>query len=85
MGTGTPVLTPGDGDRAPTDASGSPGPAVQTVSAGDVFATLGTSPRGLPFAEVAARRDRFGPNELPRAGRGGGGETSSGSSPTSSR
>ncbi|WP_371583054.1 cation-translocating P-type ATPase [Streptomyces sp. NBC_01314] len=71
MGTGTPVLTPGDGDRAPTDASGSPGPAVQTVSAGDVFATLGTSPRGLPFAEVAARRDRFGPNELPRAGRGG--------------
>ncbi|WUJ19828.1 cation-transporting P-type ATPase [Streptomyces sp. NBC_00390] len=37
----------------------------------DVFAALDTSPRGLTAAEVAARRDRFGSNELPHAGRRG--------------
>ncbi|MFD7445652.1 cation-translocating P-type ATPase [Streptomyces sp. NPDC059909] len=62
MRTGTPVLTPGDGAC---------GPAVQTLPTGNVFVALDTSPRGLPSAEVAARRKRFGPNELPPAGRRG--------------
>ncbi|NUP38014.1 MAG: cation-transporting P-type ATPase, partial [Streptomyces sp.] len=33
----------------------------------DVFAALDSSPRGLAPADVAVRRDRHGPNELPRA------------------
>ncbi|MEU2429390.1 cation-transporting P-type ATPase [Streptomyces sp. NPDC007861] len=71
MGTGTPVLTPGDRGREPTAPGGERGRAVQTLPTGDVFAALGTSPRGLTAAEAAARRDRFGANELPRAGRRG--------------
>ncbi|WP_326751274.1 cation-transporting P-type ATPase [Streptomyces hirsutus] len=67
MGSGTPVLTPG-GSRPPTGKAES---AVQTLATGNVFAALGTSPRGLASSEVAARRTQFGPNELPRAGRRG--------------
>ncbi|GAU69793.1 cation-transporting ATPase [Streptomyces sp. NBRC 110611] len=44
---------------------------MQTLPTGDVFAVLNTSPRGLAAAEVAARRNQFGPNELPSAGRRG--------------
>ncbi|WP_327691958.1 cation-transporting P-type ATPase [Streptomyces sp. NBC_00461] len=47
------------------------GPAVQTLEARDVFAALDTSPRGLAPADVAVRRERFGPNELPRPRRRG--------------
>lgn len=71
MGTGTPVLTPGDRGRGPTAPSATPGPAVQTLPTGDVFTALDTSPRGLASSEVTARRARFGPNELPRVGRRG--------------
>ncbi|MFF7169391.1 cation-translocating P-type ATPase [Streptomyces pseudovenezuelae] len=46
-------------------------PAVQTLPTRDVFAALDTSPRGLAPAEVALRRERHGPNELPRARRRG--------------
>jgi calcium-translocating P-type ATPase len=71
MGIGTSVLTPGDGDHGPAAPSGTRGPAVQTLPTGQVFAALGTSPRGLASADVVARRDRFGSNELPRARRRG--------------
>ncbi|MFI2368084.1 cation-translocating P-type ATPase [Streptomyces sp. NPDC018833] len=71
MGTGIPVLTSGDGGRRPATPGGTHGPAVQTLPTGDVFTALNTSLRGLTSAEVAARRNRFGPNELPPAGRTG--------------
>lgn len=71
MGTGTPVLTPADGGHGPPSPTGEAGPAVQTLATGEAFAALGTSPRGLASAEATARRARFGPNELPHAGRRG--------------
>jgi calcium-translocating P-type ATPase len=70
-GIGTSVLTPGDGGHGPAAPNGMRGPAVQTLPTGQVLTALGTSPRGLASADVVARRDRFGPNELPRAGRRG--------------
>lgn len=69
MRTGIPVLTPGDG--SPPAAAGPDGPAVQSLPRAELFAALGSSPRGLTAADAAARRDRFGPNELPRASRRG--------------
>jgi len=42
------------------------GPAVQTLTTRDVFTALDTSPRGLAPQEATARRERYGPNELPR-------------------
>lgn len=71
MGTGTPVLTPGEGGRGPAAPSGTHGHAVRPLATGEVFAALDISPRGLTSAEAAARRDRFGPNELPHAKRRG--------------
>ncbi|MDX3231369.1 cation-transporting P-type ATPase [Streptomyces sp. ME19-01-6] len=65
---GTPVLTPGDGAHGPTAPGRTRGLAVQTLTTGEVFTALDTSPRGLASADAAARRDRFGPNELPPAG-----------------
>ncbi|MFP8963344.1 cation-translocating P-type ATPase [Streptomyces nanhaiensis] len=62
MSTGTEPL---GGAPAPAGA------AVQTVPAAQVHAALGTSPRGLTGAEAAARRERYGPNRLPRAARRG--------------
>lgn len=50
---GTPVTGPVDG-------------SVYTLAVRDVFAALSSSPRGLTAAEVLARRQRVGPNELPR-------------------
>ncbi|MFG2859195.1 cation-translocating P-type ATPase [Streptomyces sioyaensis] len=47
------------------------GAPVQILPPGDVFAALNTSLRGLTAADAAARRDRYGPNELPRATRRG--------------
>lgn len=71
MGIRTPVLTPGDGGHGPAALTGTRGPAVQTVTTAEVFAAVDTSPRGLAAADAAARRDRYGPNELPPAGRRG--------------
>ncbi|WP_240957720.1 cation-translocating P-type ATPase [Streptomyces barkulensis] len=47
------------------------GSAAQTMPAAQVHVALGTSPRGLTEAEAAARRERYGPNRLPRAARRG--------------
>ncbi|MFF7765074.1 cation-translocating P-type ATPase [Streptomyces massasporeus] len=44
---------------------------MQKVATAEVFAALDTSPRGLASADAAARRDRYGPNELPPAVRRG--------------
>ncbi|GAB7035455.1 cation-transporting P-type ATPase [Streptomyces sp. NPDC021749] len=66
----TQLLTPGDGAGLPADAAAAGAP-LQTVAPGDVFAALGTTPRGLGTVDAVARRDRYGPNELPRAGRRG--------------
>jgi Ca2+-transporting ATPase len=41
--------------------------AVQTLPRLDVYAELGTSPRGLSQDEVSARLAKFGLNELPKA------------------
>ncbi|MFE3638299.1 cation-translocating P-type ATPase [Streptomyces sp. NPDC059168] len=43
---------------------------MATLTASDVFAATGASPRGLTAAEVDARRERYGCNELPAVGRG---------------
>ncbi|MGW3106849.1 cation-translocating P-type ATPase [Streptomyces sp. NPDC001100] len=45
--------------------------SLQTLATPDVFAALDTSPRGLEPADAASRRERYGPNELPRARRRG--------------
>ncbi|MCK8437272.1 cation-transporting P-type ATPase [Streptomyces sp. D2-8] len=71
MGIRTPLLTPGDGGHGSAALSGTGGPAVQTVTTTEAFAAVDTSPRGLAAADAAARRDRYGPNELPPAGRRG--------------
>jgi P-type Ca2+ transporter type 2C len=42
---------------------------VHAVRVPEVYELLGTGPRGLSAAEVLARRQRYGPNELPRARR----------------
>ncbi|MFE7896881.1 cation-translocating P-type ATPase [Streptomyces sp. NPDC057424] len=65
------MQTPGDGGHGPAALSGTGGPAVQTLTTTEVFAAVDTSPRGLAAADAAARRDRYGPNELPPAGRRG--------------
>ncbi|MEU0398386.1 cation-transporting P-type ATPase [Streptomyces sp. NPDC006208] len=44
---------------------------MQSLAAGEVLASLDTSPRGLASADAAARRERFGPNDLPPARRRG--------------
>lgn len=75
----TPSALP-DGDRKQGAATSAPvlmgaagserlGAAVQTEPSGAVFSALGSSPRGLSSGEVAARQARYGPNELPSAGR----------------
>ncbi|MYW42291.1 HAD-IC family P-type ATPase, partial [Streptomyces sp. SID161] len=43
---------------------------MPAVPVSDVLAVLRSSPRGLTSAEAAARRDRYGPNELPGVRRG---------------
>ncbi|ARF53390.1 cation-translocating P-type ATPase [Streptomyces gilvosporeus] len=65
----TQLLTPGDRSRRPAAAAEAAGPLVQTLPPGEVFAALDTSPRGLAATDAVARRDRCGPNELPRARR----------------
>lgn len=49
--------------------AGRSAPTVHTLPTGEVFAALGTSPRGLTSADATALRGRLGPNELPSAGR----------------
>ncbi|MEU9849569.1 hypothetical protein [Streptomyces sp. NPDC047985] len=58
MGTGTSVLTPGDGGHGQAAQEAIHGPAVQTLPTREVFAALGTSPQGLTSAAaVASVRD----------------------------
>ncbi|MER6310206.1 cation-transporting P-type ATPase [Streptomyces sp. NPDC001657] len=66
----TQLLAPGDGPGPPTGAEAA-GSRLQTGTREEVFAALGTTPRGLSEADAVARRDRYGPNELPRARRRG--------------
>jgi len=71
MGSGPHALMPGDGGRGPAAVPGADGPAVQTLPTAEVFAALESSPRGLASSAARARRERFGPNELPHARRRG--------------
>ncbi|WP_079052595.1 cation-translocating P-type ATPase [Streptomyces regalis] len=71
MRTGTEPLMPGgekDEAAGVTSASG-PRPPVRELPAGEVFTALDTSRRGLSAAQARARLERYGANELPRAGR----------------
>ncbi|MFE1257467.1 cation-translocating P-type ATPase [Streptomyces fungicidicus] len=70
-GTGTPVRAPVDGPGGPAAPSTVDAPAVQALPAGEVFAALRTSPRGLAPADAAALLAGVGPNELPAARRRG--------------
>ncbi|MZF85979.1 cation-transporting P-type ATPase [Streptomyces sp. SID5643] len=51
------------GEQASTD------PMAPDLPAGEVFSALGTSRRGLSAAQAGARLEKYGSNELPRAGR----------------
>ncbi|MET8451830.1 cation-transporting P-type ATPase [Streptomyces sp. NPDC005209] len=53
----------------PPDRPGAPCPSIPSLPLSDVFAALGSSPRGLTTAEAAARQSRYGPNDLPGVGR----------------
>ncbi|MFF7356393.1 cation-translocating P-type ATPase [Streptomyces filipinensis] len=55
---------------APPDRRNTSAPSIPAVPVSDVFAVLGSSPRGLTSDEAATRRDRHGPNELPGVRRG---------------
>jgi Ca2+-transporting ATPase len=46
-----------------------PGTHWHTLTTGETFERLKSSPHGLAAAEVANRLDEFGPNELQAAGR----------------
>ncbi|MFF8948666.1 cation-translocating P-type ATPase [Streptomyces sp. NPDC014940] len=63
-GAGTTEQTP------PAGRPGAPVPSVLSLPAPAVLAALDSSPRGLTAAEIAARRARHGPNELPAASHG---------------
>ena len=56
----------GRSGRGPGAAPDTAGLQVQALPVPDALAVLGSSARGLPSAVVAARRERFGANELPR-------------------
>ncbi|MGW1892528.1 cation-translocating P-type ATPase [Streptomyces sp. NPDC002004] len=62
---GSPLQAPGSGGPEPT--LGAEPLRVQTLPTEKVYTTLAGSPRGLSATDVAARRNRFGPNELPHA------------------
>ncbi|MFE1441101.1 cation-translocating P-type ATPase [Streptomyces sp. NPDC058739] len=67
--TGTDPLVPGGAKDAAAGAAGraSPRPAVRELPAGEVYAALDTSRRGLSAEQARAGLERHGPNELPRA------------------
>ncbi|MGW4561122.1 cation-translocating P-type ATPase [Streptomyces sp. NPDC004561] len=44
--------------------------SLPSLTVSDVFAAMGSSPRGLTSAETTARQDRYGPNELPGVSHG---------------
>ncbi|GHE13506.1 cation-transporting P-type ATPase [Streptomyces alanosinicus] len=54
----------------PAERPGVPASSFPSLPVPDVFAALGSSPRGLTPPETAARQARDGPNLLPGAGRG---------------
>src|SRR5512135_3882147 len=60
------AVTLGPSGRGVGAAPDAAGLQVQTLPVPDELTVLGSSVRGLPNAEVAARRERFGVNELPR-------------------
>ncbi|WKX13977.1 cation-transporting P-type ATPase [Streptomyces sp. NL15-2K] len=65
-----PLVPDGGRDETVGATSGSSTcPAVPELPAGEVFSALGTSRRGLPRAQARARLEKYGSNELPRAGR----------------
>jgi Ca2+-transporting ATPase len=66
VGVGTDAVTLGWSGRGAGVAPDAAGLQVQAVPVPDALAVLGSSARGLQSAEVAARRERFGANELPR-------------------
>ena len=59
----------GRGEAVGTTSRSSTRPAVPELPAGEVFSALGTSRRGLPTAQAQDRLEKYGANELPRAGR----------------
>ncbi|MGC0372954.1 cation-translocating P-type ATPase [Streptomyces sp. SAI-229] len=67
MDTGTEPPVPGGGKDG-TSGSG-PSPPVPELPVDDVFAALDTSRRGLPGERARDRLEKYGANELPRAGR----------------
>ncbi|MFD5256361.1 cation-translocating P-type ATPase [Streptomyces bobili] len=71
MRTGTNSLIPGGrkGAAAPAPSGSEPRPPVRELAASEVFTALDTSRRGLSAAQARERLERFGANELPRAGR----------------
>jgi Cation transporter/ATPase, N-terminus len=60
------AVTLGRSGREAGAAPDAAGLQVQTLPVPDALTALGSSARGLRAAEVAARRERFGANELPR-------------------
>jgi P-type Ca2+ transporter type 2C len=65
-----PLVTDGGRDETVGATSGShPRSAVPELPAGEVFSVLGTSRRGLSTAQAQDRLEKYGSNELPRAGR----------------
>jgi calcium-translocating P-type ATPase len=66
VGIGTEAVTLGRSGRGAGAVPDAAGVQVQVLPVPDALAVLGSSARGLPSAEVAARRERFGANELPR-------------------
>ena len=60
------AVTLGRSGREAGAAPDAAGPQVQALPVRDALTALGSSARGLSCAEAAARRERFGANELPR-------------------
>ena len=65
MGAGMHAVTLGRSRREVGTAPDAADLQVQALPVGDALTALGSSARGLPDAEAAARRERFGVNELP--------------------
>ncbi|MGX1158865.1 cation-translocating P-type ATPase [Streptomyces albogriseolus] len=67
--TDPPVTGGRKGEAVGTTSGSGTRSAVPQLPAGEVFSALGTSRRGLPAAQARAGLEKYGANELPRAGR----------------
>ncbi|MGW4150525.1 cation-translocating P-type ATPase [Streptomyces albogriseolus] len=67
--TDPPVTGGRKGEAVGTMSGSGTRSAVPQLPAGEVFSALGTSRRGLPAAQVRDGLEKYGANELPRAGR----------------